>query len=991
MKARLLGCFVFGVMASSAVVFAQGSLTPPGPPGETMRTLQQIEPRTPIASLPFTISEPGSYYLAYSGSATEPTNRGVWITVSDVVLDLNGFTLSGSPGSSTHGIEVAPSAHVTIRNGTIKNWGGNGIEAPEVTNLVVENVVLKNNAGHGIHFSSGELGGVDSHDNGGAGVFASKPVPGIGIVVKKNPQPAHVQRNAGGGVVIEGDFDVELSGVIHNNTGHGIAWTPVAPTDGLRLKLEDCDSSANTGDGLHLAGPSSAEARCEMADVTFSHNGGGGVFVSKPVPGIGIVVKKNPGSGARISNNGAGGLVLAGDCDVEFAGLVSGNTGPGISWEPQNPADRITFKATASASVHNTGDGLHFAASGPVAAVCDLADFSCAGNGGDGVHIALPHPGSYLSILHHQGRLMDNGGDGMDISAGRSGNQGFFDVVMSRNASKGGNKVDGGSNPGIVEHCVVQDNGSGGLNLEGGSWTLADSVVQGNGGAGVAVGARKRDPPPGHVTLIKRGTTTERNAGAGVLVYPLEDDAQIQVVVEDSHLVGNAGPGLQVRADRPGSGGSVAVRDSSASGNAGNGIALDSTAASAGLAYQIAGGDCDDNGAGGIAIVDPRATGGTVRGTRVSGNAANGLDIEGGAVTLESCEIRDNGGDGVALAAREHEKKGHVTLIKRGGSAERNGGNGVRVYAAEPGAECQVVLDRARLSANASNGLQVAATPPGSSIDLEWLASSASGNGGSGMLIVPVAMDKGLRFRAAGGDCDDNVAGGITVDGDAVDVCTVRGLTLSGNGSWGINARGGTWRLADCVAADNPEGGFRMHKPIQVYRGRWGDFAFADCDAVRNGLAGIGIYGFDPATTARVDIAGGRVAGNTGGAGIDLNSSPGSKGRIHGVAVADNTGHGIYSEGSGWSITDSRVAGNGGTGIFVAGNGHQLSRNELADNAIGIYLEGTGNAARENTFSGLAPGGGLPQTPYIDGSGANAIAPDQNVVTGVNPLGNILF
>jgi hypothetical protein len=41
---------------------AQGSLTPPpGAPAPTMKTLDQIEARTPISSAPFTISAPGSY------------------------------------------------------------------------------------------------------------------------------------------------------------------------------------------------------------------------------------------------------------------------------------------------------------------------------------------------------------------------------------------------------------------------------------------------------------------------------------------------------------------------------------------------------------------------------------------------------------------------------------------------------------------------------------------------------------------------------------------------------------------------------------------------------------------------------------------------------------------------------------------------------------------------------------------------------------------
>ena len=928
MKARSLGCFVAGGVVAS-LAFAQGSLSPPGPPGETMRTLQQIEPRTPIGSLPYTIAQPGSYYLTQNVSGS---TQGIVVAVSGVTIDLNGFEVTGDKFVFGHGLIVVPSDKVSVQGGVIRNWGGNGIEAPDATNLVVENVALMNNAGHGIRLSSGVLGGVDSQDNGGAGIFASKPVPGIGVIVKKHPKPSHVQRNAGGGVAIEGDFDVELSGVIQGNTGHGISWAPATPADGLRLKLEDCDSSHNTGDGLHLAGASSAEARCEMAGVSFNNNGGGGVFVSKPVPGIGIVVKKNPGSGARIAGNGAGGLVLAGDCDVEFAGLVSGNTGHGISWAPLGSTDRVTFKAKEGASVHNTGDGLHFASAAAVDAVCDLAEFSFERNGGDGVQIALPHPDSRLDYLHHQGRLLDNTGDGFDITAGSNGRQGFFDITAARNGGKGGYKVDEGSNPGSFVRCAIQDNGTGGLSLEGGSWTLEDCVVKSNGGDGVVVRARKHTKT-GHVSLLKRGTSVEDNQGHGVFVYPFEAGSSPNVVVENSRATGNTGDGFHLDAGVAGSG--------------------------------------------------------TFRDSVVQGNDGRGLDLTGGTWTLEGTAVRSNLSDGIVVAAKK-EFKGHVTLLKRGGAAERNAGDGIRVAAAEADAECRVVVQDSACSGNTSNGLHVAAVLPGSRITLEWLDSSASGNSGSGMLIVPVAMDKGLRFRAAGGDCDDNAGGGITVDGDAVEVCTVRDLALRGNGTWGLKSRGGSWRFADCVAADNAEGGFRLQKPAAAYQGRWGDFAFADCDALRNGLAGIAVYGFDAATTARVDIAGGRVAANTG-VGIDLSSSPGSKGRIHGVAVADNTGHGIYSEGSGWSIADNRVAGNANTGIFVAGNGHHVARNELADNAIGIYLEGTGSAARENTFSGVAPGGGLPQTPYIDGSGANAIAPDQNVATGMNPLGNILF
>src|SRR3954454_12050055 len=90
---------------SCSALFGQGPLPPPGPPGPTMKTLDQIdgkldsidaklEKRTPISSLPFSINSSGSYYLTGNLQFTAASGHAITISVSNVTLDLMGFTLS---------------------------------------------------------------------------------------------------------------------------------------------------------------------------------------------------------------------------------------------------------------------------------------------------------------------------------------------------------------------------------------------------------------------------------------------------------------------------------------------------------------------------------------------------------------------------------------------------------------------------------------------------------------------------------------------------------------------------------------------------------------------------------------------------------------------------------------------------------------------------------------------------------------------------------
>jgi hypothetical protein len=132
-------------------VMGQGSLTPPGAPGETMKTLAQVEPRTPISSLPYTITESGSYYVV---SNLHSTTDGIVIETSGITVDLMGFSLTGDGSSGDYGIYVDGSTNAVIENLVIKGGriGGffNGLRCNYMNNSRIEQMVVSGNTLSGV-------------------------------------------------------------------------------------------------------------------------------------------------------------------------------------------------------------------------------------------------------------------------------------------------------------------------------------------------------------------------------------------------------------------------------------------------------------------------------------------------------------------------------------------------------------------------------------------------------------------------------------------------------------------------------------------------------------------------------------------------------------------------------------------------------------------------------------------------------------------------
>jgi parallel beta-helix repeat protein len=342
---------------------SQGSLTPSGAPSLSMKTLAQVEPRSPISTPGAVISQPGSYYLTTNLLAA---GHGVEIKSDNVTLDLNGFAIVGASNAGTNGIFISGDwssgyKAITVRNGHIRGFK-RGVHAQNVSLCRFEDLVASTNQyGFYLYAAMGRCNGnrferCAAADCTAVGFYLTSASAGqcCGNALLRCSATAC----AGAGFLVypqsasQCDANLIASCTSENNGGGGIA---------LECSASQCDGNAVVGctigkhrsSGIYLNGQNGKVDGNRVADCVVRANASHGIRCYRADGNRieGNVVSETtgtPGFGIVTETGSVSNLVLRNVCTANSGGGVSvavGDTfGPAVS---------------AAGEMATSGDGAH--------------------------------------------------------------------------------------------------------------------------------------------------------------------------------------------------------------------------------------------------------------------------------------------------------------------------------------------------------------------------------------------------------------------------------------------------------------------------------------------------------------------------------------------------------------------------------------------------------------------------------------------------------
>lgn len=118
------------------------------------------------------IRKPGTYVLT-ADLIGKAGKRGIRIESDNVIVDLQGRALLGCPGSLDGICVPALAVNVTIRNGTIRGWGGDGADLSNVIGSTTTDLDILDNRGFGLLIGTGaSVDGCRVDGNGSRAVAA---------------------------------------------------------------------------------------------------------------------------------------------------------------------------------------------------------------------------------------------------------------------------------------------------------------------------------------------------------------------------------------------------------------------------------------------------------------------------------------------------------------------------------------------------------------------------------------------------------------------------------------------------------------------------------------------------------------------------------------------------------------------------------------------------------------------------------------------------